>query len=1073
MFGKRQTEGLKRRAVFSRKFRNSTTHYNPYHHRLSDVQQNKILLDFVLSHAYGDQRPYLEVNILGRAVLGLLDSGATRTIIGRSGWEFLQMAGCPLNTSVQPTCVVANGASCQALGVVQLPITLVDKTKLINVLVVPSMPHNLILGMDFWLEMGIVPDLKRDVWHFIEQPPLSMISSVQSEADLDTGQVLQLRTILDEKFKEMGEGIGHTSVVEHDIISDSPPIKQRYYPVSPKKQQLIDEELTRMLEQDIIEPSSSGWSSPVLLVPKKDGSYRFCIDYRRLNAVTKRDAYPIPYVAAILDRLRNAKYLSSLDIKSAYWQVLVKPSARELTAFTVPGRGLFHFKRMPFGLTNAPATWQRLIDKVLGADLEPYVLVYLDDIIVISPDFETHVRILGHVFDRLIAAGLTVSREKCQFCRPRLKYLGYVVDRYGLRVDPEKVEAILKISIPQSVTEVRSFLGMSSWYRRFIPNFSSIVVPLTTLTKKNISWNWTSDCDAAFQTIKEALVTAPILTCPDFDKPFTLQTDASSYGIGAVLTQNTAAGEQVICYLSRTLTRPERNFTTTERECLAVIWAVEKLRHYLEGAKFTVVTDHYSLLWLNRLKDPTGRLARWALRLQAFDFDIIHRKGKEHVVPDFLSRLPLETGEAQQDLLWVYAITETTDQWYKRTLREVIAHPEDYPKWRVEDNVLYKYVTCKIPELSIAADYWKIVVPKDHRADTIKAHHDLPTSGHLGIFKTYWRLRQKHYWPKMKSDIRKYVLNCQVCAASKPEQKAPAGLMGTRPNITAPWQMISLDLVGPLPRTNSGYTQILVVSDYFSKYVLLYPLRAATASSLVQRLEQDVFLVYGVPQYVICDNGVQMKSREFQNMCSKYNTKICYTALYYPRANPTERVNRVIKTMLASYVKDNHRSWDKYLASVGCAMRTSKHETTGYSPFFVNFGREYILDGEEYQRRIHEGPVSENNQTDENAARQRGYQKMYEDIRQKIQLAWERNRRTYNLRRRSVQYYVGQSVWRKNKVLSDATKYFTAKLAPLFIGPYRVKKRTGYNTYELEDDLGRSVGIWHVQDLKPLFDEEQ
>lgn len=353
---------------------------------------------------------------------------------------------------------------------------------------------------------------------------------------------------VEKKLKVMGTGLGYTTLVKHDIQTESRPIKQRYYPVSPPKQKRIDEELNPMLELKIFKPSKSAWSSPVVLVPKKDGGYRFCVDFRRLNSATKNDAYPIPYTSSILDRLKNARYLSSMDIKSTFWQVPIGKASWEYTAFTIPRRGLFQFIRMPFGLSNAPATWQRLIDQVLGADLEPNCFVYLDDIIIISEDFKTYLDVLNKVFDRLIAAGLTVSMDKCKFCRSELKYLGYVVDRMGVRTDPEKVQAIPQVSAPKNVNEVRRFVGMASWYRRFVPNFASVMEPITRLTRKSVRFVWKDESERALHKVKHCLVSAPILTCPNFEKDFILQTDASSYGIGTVLYQKEEDGERVICF---------------------------------------------------------------------------------------------------------------------------------------------------------------------------------------------------------------------------------------------------------------------------------------------------------------------------------------------------------------------------------------------------------------------------------------------------------------------------------------------------------------------------------------------
>ena len=1027
----------------------------------NDVGYKKCILDYVISHAKGDQRPYLEVNILSKPILGLLDSGANSTIVGEKGWKFLQSLGFTLSGNIG-SCTVANGNSCECIGTVSVPFELEGKVSLVNVLVVPQLSHTLILGIDFWMQMGVVPDLRYNKWHFTDDNFDLTCDIAEAICDQDTltdEQRNRLNSLLDAKFEEMGSGLGTTSVVEHEIIVDSRPIKQRYYPVSPYRQKIIDEQLNEMLENGVVEPSTSSWASPVLLVPKKDGSMRFCVDFRKLNAVTKKDAYPLPYISSILDKLGNAKYLSSLDIKSAFWQVMVSENSREYTAFTVPSRGLFQFRKMPFGLTNAPATFQRLVDR-LFPELSPYVMVYLDDIIIVSDSFDKHLEVIGLVLDKLISAGLTVSKEKCFFCKPELEYLGYVVDRHGLRVNRKKVSAILDVPPPKTVKEVRSFIGLASWYRRFVPNFSTLIAPLTELTKKNVKFIWNDNCDNAFTTIKQLLVSAPILSCPDFSRPFVLQTDASSFGLGAVLTQPYEDGEKVICYLSRSLSRQERRYSVTELELLAIIFAVEKLRSYLDGVEFTVITDHSSILWLDRLQNPSGRLCRWALRLQAFKFKIIHRPGKQNVVPDFLSRsVPCIDAVCAENI---------SDRWYIKMLKDVDSYPDKFPNWRIENGKLFKHLPDGIPEFcNNFSSSWKLVVPKDDRRKLIHENHDDVTSGHVGVYKTYWKLRSKFYWPKMRSDVSKYIRACQTCQQIKPEQKAPAGLMGTRPKISYPWQMISLDFMGPFVRSSGGYKYLLVVTDYFSKYVLVHPLRVATGPSLCKFVEEQIFLMYGVPEILICDNGSQMKSKNFQKLCSRYGCNISYTPAFYPRSDPTERTNRTVKSMIMAYVKDNHKLWDKNLASLACAIRSSKSETTGFTPFYVNFGREYVANGKDYKTRL-VGQV--NNSLDEEIENRRvGFVKLYEEVSDKILKAQERNRHSYNLRRRQVSFNVGDLVWRKNKVLSDASNHFMAKLAPKFVGPFVVHRKIGNVTYELRDPSTSSISksTWHVQDLKP------
>ncbi|KMQ85099.1 reverse ribonuclease integrase, partial [Lasius niger] len=374
-------------------------------------------------------------------------------------------------------------------------------------------------------------------------------------------------------------------------------------------QAIIDREVNEMEAAGVIEASHSAWSSPVVIMKKKDGKHRFCIDFRRVNEVTEKDAYPLPQVTATLDKLRGARYLTTLDLKKGYWQVPLDAASRPITAFTIPGRGLFQFTVMPFGLHSAPATFQRLLDTILGPALEPHVFVYLDDIIILSRTFDEHLELLAEVFRRLRDARLRFNPEKCRFCIGQLKYLGHVIDRDGIRTDPEKVSAVNNWPEPTTVKQVRQFLGMASWYRRFIASFSLIAAPLIRLTKKNARWSWGPAEGDAFRALKRTLVSAPVLACPDFSRPFVLQTDASTDGLGAVLTQNYEEGERVIAYASRTLNGAERNYSATELECLAVVWGIRRMKGYLEGYRFTVITDHQSLKWLQRLEAPTGRLA--------------------------------------------------------------------------------------------------------------------------------------------------------------------------------------------------------------------------------------------------------------------------------------------------------------------------------------------------------------------------------------------------------------------------------------------------------------------------------
>lgn len=679
--------------------------------------------------------------------MGLIDSGATSTIIGKQGWEQLSLLNLTLKTGNIASCTIANGDQCSVLGMVTVPVSLENKVILIDMLVIPSLPHVLILGADFWRRMGIIPDLRNDRWFFAVDGVNEVETNDNNLYSLSEHQETLLKALYDELFADMPEDVGRTSLLKHRIITDSMPIKQKYYPVSPVVQKCIDEELDKMLREGIIEPSNSAWASPIILVTKADKkSYRFCIDYRRLNQVSQKDAYPLPRITTILDKLREARYLSTIDIKSAFWQIEMEENSKQYTAFTVPNRGLFQFRRMPFGLSNSPATWQRLIDQVIGNSLEPNVFVYLDDIVLVTDTFEKHISLLREIFRRIKVAGLTVSREKCVFCKPELRFLGYVINRFGLQTDSDKVRAILDLPRPKNVKEVRIVIGMTGWYRRFIDHYSTLVAPITNLLRKHNKFVWSDECEKSFSILKERLVHAPVLSCPNYDLPFTVQCDASGFGLGAVLSQSHPDGEKVVAYISRSLTRLERNFTVTERECLAVLWACDHLRSYLEGVPFTVITDHHALLWLRNLKDPRGRLVRWAVALQQYDFEIVHRKGKDHLVPDCLSRsVPVLDGVKVND-----CENNFGDGWYAKQVRRVLDDPRKYVQWRVENGVLYKCIDVKYPELSdIEVDSWKQVVPKPQRSVLLSQAHDALTSGHFGTLKTFNKLSQRYYWPKM------------------------------------------------------------------------------------------------------------------------------------------------------------------------------------------------------------------------------------------------------------------------------------------------------------------------------------
>ncbi|KAL6417016.1 hypothetical protein ACFW04_014726 [Cataglyphis niger] len=588
-------------------------------------------------------------------------------------------------------------------GTITAPVHIRGETLQHKFAILPRLESPVLMGVDLWAQTMITLD-----------PPRTETQRKSNPTRCTATRGLTTRTTNEkEKLQEF----------LRKELKNNAPIKQRYRPRNPAMQAVIDQEVEDMEVAGVIEPSTSAWSSPVILVKKKDGKYRFCIDFRKVNDATEKDAYPLSQVTATLEKLRGAKYLSTLDFKQGYWQVPLESKSRPITAFTIPGRGLYQFKVMPFGLHSAPATFQRLLDKIISPALEPNVFVYLDDIIVISKTFDDHLRLLTEVFRRLRDARLRLNPDKCKFCVDRLK------------IPRACISAVENWPEPRTVKQVRQFLGMASWYRRFIANFWTIAAPLTNLTRKNAKWKWGIEETTAFRELKKTLVSAPVLACPDFARRFILQTDASTSGLGAVLTQNFEEGERVIAYASRTLNSAEKNYSATELECLAVVWGIRRMKGYLEGYPFTVITDHQALKWLQRLEAPTGRLARWLFELQQYDLEVKYRKGTLNRVADALSRQPE-----------VCVAKPRRSGWYQRVLEETERDPPNRPDFRIQNGKLYKHIlhSLNFKETS-AEEQWKECVPKKQRTKILNQHHNEPTAGHLGIAKTIARIAEHFY----------------------------------------------------------------------------------------------------------------------------------------------------------------------------------------------------------------------------------------------------------------------------------------------------------------------------------------
>lgn len=505
--------------------------------------------------------------------------------------------------------------------------------------------------------------------------------------------------------------------------------------------------------------------------------------------------------------------------------------------------------------------------------------------------------------------------------------------------------------------------------------------------------------------------------------------------------------ERVIAYMSQKFTTTQQKYHVTELECLAVILAIEKFRPYIEGSQFKVITDHHSLLWLRNLRDPNGRLARWALRLQAYDFTLVHRKGKFHVVPDALSRSINAVNVAQ--------FNESGDKWYQNLRRMALDEPRNNDNLKVVNDLVYMRRSMQ-EECESTECLWRLCVPMEYRLEIIKENHNESTSCHFGKFKTTCKIRDRYYWPGMGQTIAEYVRNCEICKTTKAQNRVLTPPAGEFVEAIRPWRVIATDICGPFVPSKNGNRFLLVAVDVFSKFVIIKAVRNETAKAVTEFIKNEVVLKFACPEIIISDNGVQYRSGIFKNFVESKGIQMWYTANYFAQGNQTECVNKVIGNALRVFLREdvNHRQWDENINEIANAINCSVHSSTNKSPYEINFGQKMAQHANEYSNHI---DVNEPNNRDSFS-----FQRLRERVQKRINEAREKYIKRYNLRTREIEYKVGDIVFRENTILSDASKSISRKLAPKRIKAEIIQK-TGTNTYMLRDVESGKTAIFHAQ----------
>ena len=859
-------------------------------------------------------------------------------------------------------------------------------------------------------------------------------------------------------FASSPSDMGRTRLTQHRInTGDSPPIRQPARRLPPAKQAEADAAVRDMLQRGVIEPSNSPWSSPVVLVRKKNGDVRFCVDYRRLNSHTRKDSYPLPRIDSTLEALSGSTCFSTLDLQSGYWQVDMHPDDKEKTAFST-GCGLWNFRTMPFGLCNAPATFERLMDLVLKGLPWTTCLVYLDDILSHGKSFTESVQSLREVFLRLRHAGLKLSPSKCELFRPEVTYLGHVISREGIATDPTKTAVIRDWPTPRNVKDVRKFVGLCSYYRRYAAGFANISKSLHQLTEKGRRFVWTAECDSAFEQLKQMLTSAPILACPSGDGQFILDTDASDHGIGCVFSQEQDGAERVIAYYSRALNKPERNYCVTRKELLAVIASIAQFHHYLYGRRFIVRSDHASLQWLMKFKQPEGQTARWLQKLQEYDFEIVHRPGRMHGNADAMSRVPRpclasdcshcrRQEQREETVDDTPCVRETTaeqggdvervlpelpamrDQqmadeniacimkWLEADCRpdraEVAAHSEEtkiyWAQWdslRIRDGQLYRRWESPAGVLV----KWQLILPKSARDDVLRQLHDAPTGGHYGENKTLDKIRQRYYWAKCGLDVKLWCKLCIICAAKKGNKKIRSPLQ--QYEVGSPLERIAMDFQGPFPETESGNRHLLVIMDYFTRWPEAYALPDQEALTVAKVLATEFVPRHGVPLELHSDQGRNFESTVIRELCQLLGIHKTRTTAFHPRSDGmVERYNLTIGRQLAMFIGQHQSTWDQQLPMLLLSYRSAVHETTGFSPSMLVYGRELTLPVDLMYGRPDEGYSGQSQYVSD---MQRRLDAVHSFARDTASLHNSRTKRRYDLRADTSLFETGDLVWLAN-----------------------------------------------------------
>ena len=835
--------------------------------------------------------------------------------------------------------------------------------------------------------------------------------------------------------------------IEHqiDFVPGAAIPNRPAYRSNPEETKELQRQVEDLMSKGYVRESMSPCAVPVLLVPKKDGTWRMCIDCRAVNNITVKYRHPIPRLDDMLDELHGSCIFSKIDLKSGYHQIRMKEGDEWKTAFKTK-YGLYEWLVMPFGLTNAPSTFMRLMNHVLRAFIGKFVVVYFDDILVYSKNLNEHIEHLRYVFDVLRCEKLYANFKKCAFCMEKVVFLGYIVSTKGIEVEEEKVKAIKEWPTPKSITEVRSFHGLASFYRRFVKDFSTIAAPLTEVIKKNVGFHWGANQENAFATIKERLCSAPVLALPDFNKAFEIECDASGIGIGAVLMQD----RRPIAFFSEKLSGASLKYPTYDKELYALVRALETWQHYLWPREFVIHTDHESLKHLKGQGKLNKRHARWMEYIETFPYVIRYKQGKENIVADALSRrYVLLTSMSAKMLGFEYVKDMYADDADFSNVY-VACDKAAFGKFYKHDGYLFKESKLCLPNCSM-------------RELLVREAHGGGLMGHFGVKKTLDILHEHFFWPKMKRDVNRICGRCITCRKAK-SKVLPHGLYTPLPVPSEPWVDISMDFVLGLPRTKRGRDSIFVVVDRFSKMAHFIPChKTDDATNIADLFFREIVRLHGVPRSIVSDRDVKFLSYFWKVLWGKLGTKLLFSTTCHPQTDgQTEVVNRTLTQLLRTVVHKNLKTWEDCLTFIEFAYNRTMHTTTSYSPFEIVYGFNPLTPLD-----LMPLPVDGRSSLD-GQKKAESMKSLHERVRLQIAQKNERVASQANKGRRRVIFEPGDWVWvhmRKERFPAHRR----TKLHPRGDGPFQILEKINDNAYKVDLPGEYKVSAtFNVSDLSPF-----